>query len=158
MPARAVKWFTTIRQAQALVDGGQITFDLLSALSQANAKGSTVTRMIMDLVTRADTLSSTKATDFGVVWMHADAVAAGAFPDADDEGERVDWLVRGQMITEPPALGSEFGGAGRKSMDLRTQRICRADDDQLRLIFDDPGLGSGGVFVDLMVRTLVKLP
>ena len=155
---RAMKWFTTLRDQQALPDAGQVNFNLSASIGQSNIKGSTITRLIIDLWTAADTLGATKITDWGIAILNTDAVVAGAFPDADNENEKIDWLVRGRLVTEPPRTGSEFGQHGRQTLDIRSARIIRAEDTQVHLVADDPGAGGGGVFLSLMVRMLLKLP
>jgi len=159
MAGRAVKWFTTLLDEQALVSAGQITFDLLSGLAVANRKGSTVTRLLIDLMINPDTDGSRKLMSFGIVYVDTDAVAAGAFPDSDVADERVDWLMRGRMKVHANAAGETVAvPMATKSYDLRAQRICRAENDQLRMIFDLNSITVGGVFVNGIIRTLVRLP
>jgi len=155
---RAVRWFTTISQDQALSDGGQLTFNLLSGMASTQFRGSTITRTVLTINTRADTIGATKHTWWGMVLVNADAVTAGAFPDADVETDRADWMIRGLITTGAPALASEFGALGMLKMDLRSQRVIRGESTELRLIFDDLGAAAGGVFVTLLARVLVKLP
>jgi len=153
---RPTKWFTTLRQHQALADNSQITFDLLADMSFAIRENSTVTRIIAKVWAENDTSDNPKVLDWGIVFVDADAVVAGAFPDADDEDERVDWLVRDRLFC---VLGTQTrGGAGHSALDLRAQRKYRSELDQLRVIFDLDLNGTGGVFISFIFRVLMKTP
>ena len=157
--ARTVKWFTTLLNTQALASAGQTNFNLLADLAVANAKGSTVTRLIIDLMVHCDTDGSRKTMDLGVVWLDGDAVAAGAFPEADAASERVDWLMRGRMkIHRFAAASLDMVPIAEKAWDIRSQRICRAERDELQMICDLDALTVGGVFITGIIRTLVRLP
>jgi len=158
MANRTVKWFTTLRTDQVLASGLQTTFDLLAGVAVANRKGSTVTRFLLDIWMTPDTINSRKAIDFGTVWVDSDAVVAGAFPDADVETEKVDWLMRSRMVVLGPNAGSIFLQPPMRSYDIRSQRICRADNDELRLICDINAITTGGVFITFISRVLLRLP
>jgi len=154
---RTLKWFTRLQTLVALADNAQLTFNLLNDMSVADMEGSTVTRMLMEIWIRNDVAGNQKTMDWGILWVDEDAVAAGAVPDADDEDERADWIGRGRMsavtdvLLKPDAL---FHAA----YDLRSQRICRTEQDQLTLILDMDSNGAGGVFVSFIVRTLMRMP
>jgi len=46
----------------------------------------------------------------------------------------------------------------RVSKDIRSQRICRAEDDQLMWVVKIDTTTGGGIFMTALVRTLVRLP
>ena len=155
---RALKWFTTLRQHQALADNAQITFDLLADASVGNADGSTVTRIIAKIWAFNDTSGNPKVLDWGIVFVDNDAAAAGAYPDADDEDERVDWMVRDRLFCyTAPEAGVQVIAA-HSALDLRAQRIRRTESDKLTLIMDMDLNGTGGVFVSFIVRVLMRMP
>ena len=155
---RAVKWFTTLGNRQALASGSQNDFNLLAAVSQANMKGSTVTRMIVDMWVDADTASSHKIMDFGILWLDGDAVAANVLPDTDVETERADYILRSRMVLSAHNVNTEVREGAFRHYDIRAQRICRADTDQLTLVVDLDSGTTGGLFLDFMIRVLIRLP
>ena len=156
--ARAMKWFTTLRGDQALTDGAQISFDLLAGVDQANKKGATVTRLIISMWIRNDTQQTFKVMDAGVAWVNSDAVAAAALPDPGDEADRADWLLRYRMTNQMDATTSGSQQIEDRHFDIRSQRICRSERDELRLVLEDSGLGNGGLFVTFGARVLLRLP
>ena len=50
---RLLKWFTTLRNLQALADNSQLNFDLLDDLSTSQTEGSTITRILIERSTCA---------------------------------------------------------------------------------------------------------
>ena len=155
---RTLKWFTTLRNDQALTDGAQIEIDLLADLDVANRKGSTVTRLIIDQWIRNDTQQTFKICDTGILWLNGDAFTAGAVPDPGDESDRADWMVRFRMTNQMDATTSGSQQIEDKHLDLRAQRICRAERDQLIWVCEDSGSGTGGLFVTFAIRVLLRLP
>ena len=154
---RQLKWFTTLRNLQALADNSQLTFDLLTDLSASLTQGATIQRMLVDIWLRNDTIQNEKTMDWGIVLVDGEAASAGIFPDADDEDERVPWLGRGRMHV----FCNVFFEANPNSYmhrDLRAQRIMRDEFKQLRLICDLDTNGAGGVFVTFSTRVLVMMP
>ena len=155
--ARAMKWYTTLVNENAISSGGFLRLPLLSGMSIANMKGSTVTRMIIDIWLRPDTLSSFKILDFGILWYPQAAVDANAFPDLAIEDEKYDWLLRSRMY----ATGSVSGQnpiITEKHYDNGSQRICRATNDILMMLIDLNSVTAGGVFFSMSHRGLVRLP
>jgi len=154
-----MKWFTTLRNNQALADGLALDFPLLADAQQANRRGSTVTRIIIDQWVRNDVQQTFKIADFGIVWAHSQAVATtAALPDPGLEDDRADWLVRFRMVNQMDATTSGTQQIAHKMMDIRSQRICRSDEDELTYIMKDSGSGNGGLFVTFSIRVLLKLP
>ena len=154
---RAVKWFTTLLDEQAIVSGGQKHYDILPDLSTANAKGSTVTRLILDMWLHGDTGNARKICDYGVLWLSSDAFTASAVPELDDQTERPDYLYRGRVYVVGSAP-SEMQQVTMKRHDIRSQRICRSDDDKLTLVMDLNAITAGGIFLTVFARVLVRLP
>ncbi len=152
---RLLKWFTTLRQLQALADNSQVTFDLLTDLSASQTQGSTITRILIEMWAVNDQAGNAKALDWGMVLISGEAASAGAFPDADDEDERVDWLGRGRMHCLTAVLNENTAHMER---DLRAQRVIRDEFQQLRLIMDLDLNGTGGVFVTFITRVLLRMP
>ncbi len=155
---RVFKWFTHLRISQALADNSQLTFNLLDDMSVADMEGSTVTRQLIDFWVRNDTTNYQKVMDWGIVWVDQDAASAGAFPDADDEDERVDWLSRGRMVKMIDTTTGNGKLLEHKHVDSRSQRVCRSENDQLTLILNSDTNGTGGLFVTYSVRTLMRMP
>jgi len=155
--ARQLKWYTTLLDEQAIVSGGQKHYDILPDLEQANAKGATVTRMVLKLWGIGDTGNSRKITDYGVLWVSGDAFTASAVPELDDQSERPDFLFRGRMYIVGN-VPSEVQQVAQVSHDVRSQRICRTDDDKLTLVVDLNAITAGGIFLTIFARVLVRLP
>jgi len=156
-PGRTLKWFTTLRISQALVDNAQLNFDLLSDMSATQMARSTVTRLLIDFWIRNDLINNQKVMDWGILFMDQEAVSAGAFPDVDDEDERVDWMARGRMVAMTQAIGDSTAIV-HKTLDLRAKRICRSELESLQLILDNDVNGTGGLFVTFSIRTLMMMP
>ncbi len=154
---RQLKWFTTLRISQALADNSQLNFNLLSDMSATQFAGSTVTRTLMEFWILNDVVANQKVMDWGIVYMDGEAVSAGAFPDVDDEDERVDWLGRGRMVAITDVLNKPDSLVHR-TYDLRSQRVNRSELDSLQLILNSDVAGSGGLFVTFIVRVLMRMP
>ena len=154
---RLLKWFTTLRTRQALADNSQLTFALLADLSASQTEGATITRILHEMWIHNDTVNNPKTMDWGIVLVSGEAAAASAFPDADDEDERVDWMVRGRMH----AFASDLNHVQNNThveRDLRAQRIIRDEFQSLRLILDADANGTGGFFVTFITRVLLRMP
>jgi len=157
MPAnRRFEWFSSIIGFTALASGAQTSVNLLTNQPEATRKGSTVTRILLNLVHKADAVAQLTEFHWGIVFIDSDAAAAGAFPEADVVSDRPDWLARGWSATIADNL-SASPRWNRTILDLRMQRICRAEDDELHLILDASASGFSLDF-GLFARTLVRLP
>ena len=154
---RATRWLTTIDQNQAIVDGGSDNYTLLGS-NLNEIKGSTITRIIMNMNCRSDTLGVQKFLYWGLAIVTADALSAGGLPDPNVESDAFDWLGRGVLITGAVKLPTEFGPDVTEKLDLRSQRLFRSEDVTLQLIVADSGSGAGGQFFSHLTRCLVKLP
>ncbi len=155
--SRITKWFTTLGTLQAIPDNGQNTFALLADLAASQTQGATITRILMEMWASNDSINNPKTMDWGIVLLAGEAVSAGAFPDADDEDERVDWMGRGRMHVKTSNL-NEGRDMGHMTRDLRAQRVIRDEFQQLRLIVDADANGAGGIFLTFAIRVLLKMP
>jgi len=111
----------------------------------------------MEMWVRNDVVLEQKTMDWGIVLLSGEAVSAGAFPEADDEDERVDWLGRGRMFAITTTIG-DGASIGHMERDLRAQRVIRDEFQQLRLILDIDATGTGGFFVTFITRVLLRMP
>ena len=157
MPSgRTLRWFQTHADAQTVTSGGQSANELLSALTVDQRKGATITRMILQLWFRADTIDSICRVKWGIVSISEDANTASAFPDADSALDLADWLIRGAevVLTSDVNDGSQ---AVRVFRDVRSQRILRGATDQTHFVVDQATSGTS-VTYDVYSRILVLLP
>jgi len=157
MRRRARRWYTVLRESQALGTNNQISFSILGNVPQANKESATVVRMLTNVHLRGDTVGAVKTIDYGVTWVDTEAVVSGSLPDVDQENDRQDWLMRERMVNVTAALTDEQQ-VTRERLDIRTKRVWRSEEDQLMLIFDSDNLTSGGVFVTFSTRVLILLP
>ena len=143
-----------------MASGGQVRIPMLPLLAVGNRKGATVTRLLLEMSWIADADSARKVMNWGITYVNSDAVVALAFPDPSSTLDTPDWIARGQQFAVAnSAIASSPGyNVTRKSLDLRSQRICRAEDDELYFIIDTDAITAGGVFFNHMFRTLVRLP
>ncbi len=155
---RQFEWFTTRNNGQTLASDAQGGFGLYNAgaVGARFIKGATVTRMLIDLRLRAESVAQLVEVAYGIVVMNSDAVAAGGFPDADDLSDRADWLVRGRLQTIQASL-SDSSQWDRVRLDIRTQRILRSEEDEVRMVFDANSSGFTLV-IDAYVRLLMRMP
>jgi len=155
---RPMQWYTVHRDFATLAALATTNTTLYSAsvLGARNVIGATITRMIIDIGMRNDSLAQLNTLHWGIVIMNADARAAGAFPDPADETDRPDWLVRSRLQGNADSL-SDSSQWNRIRMDLRAQRKFRSEEDELQLICKN----SSAAFVNswtMYIRTLVRLP
>ena len=155
-PTRPMEWFTNERAFAAIASAGQDNHTLFNASSVGArfVKGTTITRMIIDVRLKPDTVAQQVNLSWGVVVMNADARAAGAFPDVDDISERPGWLVRGRLTAISANL-SDMSQQDRVLLDNRSQRILRNEEDELQFIVDAGSDGFGMLWF-MYIRTLVK--
>ena len=155
---RPVEWFTVETDFLSLATGAQTNKLLYNAASSSSAavKGATVTRMIVDVRLRATSLAQLNKAFWGIVVINADARAANAFPDPAEMADRPGWLARGRLQTIQDSL-SDASQWDKVQLDLRSQRILRAEGDELHLIFEN---GATGFTAEMsaFVRTLMRLP
>ena len=114
-----------------------------------------MTRTIVDLTCRANSVSQVVEMFYGIVVVNADARAAGSFPEADDMSDRPDWLVRGRMTTVTDSL-FDSSQWHRVRLDLRSQRVLRSEEDELHVVIDNAT--ANDLSWSAFVRVLMKMP
>ena len=154
---RAMKWYTSMFNTTAIVNNGTFRRSMLPGIPESLRKGSTVTRILMTLWIANDTASTIKRLDLGIGWIDEDAFNAAAFPDPEDENERFDWIFRDSLVQGRDSGGNQ-GDQKYQKYDLRSQRICRAENDLLVLMGKLDGVDTGGVFFSGLTRVLLRLP
>ena len=153
-----MEWYSTATSFATIASGAQTNLLLYNStfMTSAPTRGVTITRMILDMRFRADSINQLPELFWGVTIINADARAAGAFPDADDMADKTDWMVRGRLMTIQSDLG-DSSQWDRSQYDLRSQRIFRSSTDELHLILDASGSGVTGQWA-CFARVLVKFP
>ena len=156
---RGLQWFTSVLSMGALSDSGQTNLPLYTVanVSAQFIKGSTVTRTLVDIRIAANSVAQRVILFCGLVVINADAASAGVFPDPGDSSDRAGWLGRWRMETIQDSL-SDSSQEDHVKLDLRSQRILRAEEDEYHLIVQNL---SGSSFVlnwEAYVRALIRLP
>ena len=151
---RATQWYETIQQDIALLPSAQDFLDLLSNIASGNRQGATVTRMILDIRIRAAALTAVHEMYWGIAVFNADAVAAGAFPESDLVDD-TNWLVHGRLLCASSNLSDHTQG-DRVLMDIRSQRVLRAQQDRLIMVRDNATATT--ITFNCFARVLVKHP
>jgi len=163
MTRRGTFWLDTVI-AETVAAGGQGTEDLTGVLSVADRRGLTLVRLIYNLtflpLDHVDT-DSVFELFMGIGLIEPDAAVAGAFPDADIEGDAPNrgWVVRDHGITRSPAGVSGNLILGRLKGDIRAMRIIHQN-AQLFIIMDSVAVAGAGqsLRVHGLVRCLFKVP
>ena len=155
---RSFEWFTTDTGFQSLASAAQTNLTLYSAtlVGARFIKGATVTRMLLDLRLRSDSVAQLVEAYFGILPVNADARAAGAFPDVDDASDRAGWLYRAKFRTIQDSL-SDSSQWDTRHLDLRAQRILRTEEDELQLVVDASGSGFTLQWA-AYIRVLMRMP
>ena len=132
---RETEWFESIVGFTSRGTNTQFAVDLYSAafLGAHGIKGSTITRTVVKLALLPEVQTTIVELHWGIVIVNADAVAAGVLPDANDVADRADWLIRGWLFAKSGNI-SDGSQTDRVIVDLRSQRIIRAEEDQLTLV------------------------
>ena len=156
-PKRALFWISVHSPLNDLAGNTQTNQLLYSSVTYGGiaTKGATVTRTILDLTFRPESLAQLNSMFYGITVVNADARAVGAFPDPQDLGDRVGWLVRGHEDVISSNL-SDNSQLAKVRLDIRSQRILRNIEDELHLIMhnDTGSICQWGSFI----RTLWKMP
>ena len=134
---RGTRWFDT-RLSDQLANGDQDTTDLTEDLGVDASYGCTITRIIGDIWVypiAPSAVTGVMRLDLGIAMIEEDALAAGAFPDPDEENDRPGrgWLWRGMLII-PDSSSSTESVAQRTMFAVRSQR--KIDSARVRLIVD----------------------
>ncbi len=150
-----MEWFTSSVSFANLNSGAQTNLTLYNAtvVGARFVKGATVTRMLVDIIVRSDSVAQDNRLFWGITIVNADARAAGAFPEAADFSDRPGWLGRGLINNKQSDL-SDSSQWSREKLDLRSQRILRNEEDELQLILENGG--SNILEFTAYVRTLMK--
>ena len=156
---RPTEWYTTENTAggfEVLNAGGQTNLPLFTSaqITASAIKGSTVTRLLMQLLFRADSVAQTNILHWGIVVINGDAASAGVFPDPQDLSDRAGWMARGKLLVIQDSLSDASQWAQAK-LDLRGQRVLHNEEDQLHLIVNNSGsfVGQWSAYI----RTLMKM-
>ena len=157
--SRPMQWYTGQQGFQTIADGAADNFTLYNAVSHGprNIKGATITRMIIDLTIRADSVAQIVTGMWGILVMNADARAAGVFPDPADVTDRAGWMIRGRGETIQSDL-SDASQWDRRQLDIRSQRVLRTEEDELQFIIDNISGGGRIIQYGIFIRVLVRLP
>ena len=155
---RETEWYSSILGFTNVNNGAQTANRLYSTTSTpiSRIKGSTITRIIIKMIMHPSVITAIHEMHWGIVIVNEDAIAAGAYPDADDISDRADWLARGWLCGRSANL-SDGSQDDRVELDLRSQRIMRAEEDALMLVIDNSNNGNA-VSYAYFIRCLVKLP
>ena len=156
---RQLQWYSKTTGFDALADGGQTNLPLYTTVdvTAIAIKGSTVTRTIMDLRVQAAAVAQRLFFFWGLVVINGDAASAGVFPDPEDMSDRPGWLARGRITTIQASL-SDSSQEGKVFLDLRSQRILRAEEDQYHLIVHNLSGGAFALNWSVFIRSLIRLP
>jgi len=155
---RGMQWYTHVAPGFAtLAAGAQTNLPLYTTadVTAVAIKGSTVTRTILDIRVGGDSVAQRVFFDWGLVVINGDAAAAGVFPDPQDLSDRPGWLGRGQLTTIQGSL-SDSTQEEHLKLDLRSQRVLRAEEDQYHLIVHNSGVTIVRWYA--YVRSLIKYP
>ena len=151
---RATQWYEILQGESSRPGATQFNFDLLSNISIGNRTGSTVTRLIMDMLVHPSVASGVNEVFFGVVVANADALAAGATPDPEQVDD-ADWLVHGRLFARGKSNADDLID-DRVRLDIRSQRKLRNVVD--RLVLCCHVQTASAIDYSHLIRTLMKHP
>ena len=159
MPGRTLQWFTAFRAWTSVAALATTNLSLYSSatLLSAPVKGVTVTRTILDLRMRNDSVAQDTELAWGITTVNGDAVSAAAFPDPDDQSDRVSWLIRGRLMGNADSL-SDTSQWQRDQYDLRAQRVLRDERQELHLILHNSSGGAAARSYAVFARVLMRMP
>lgn len=155
---RETEWFALDRVPFQSLTGNSQTNETLfnaTAVGARFVKGTTMTRMLIDIAIKPNSISQQVALAWGIVTMNADARAAGAFPDAEDVSDRAGWMMRGRLVTISANL-SEASQWDRRTYDIRSQRVLRDEEQELQLVLNN--ITANDLSWSVYIRLLVKWP
>ena len=94
---RQLQWYTSFAPFASLAPSGQTSLNLYSTqvITASQIKGFTITRTLVDLRLKADSVVQQVTLAWGLVLINADAASAAVFPDPVDNSDRPGWLARG---------------------------------------------------------------
>ena len=155
---RGLQWYTSQNTAfSTLSAAGQSNLPLYTTadVTATAMKGSTVTRTLVDITIAANAVAQRVALAWGLAVINGDAANAGVFPDPEDLSDRPGWLARGLIQTIQASL-SDSSQEKQIRVDLRSQRILRAEEDEYHLIFTNVGVNT--LKLSTYIRALIKYP
>ena len=150
---RPTQWFDARVVDEVVLTGAVHIVELLDLMDDAVKRGSTVTRTLLHLTLRPESVAQLSIVMFGVAWVDNDARAAGVLPDLNTDVVETDWLVKGQRTVHGNVLS--FNTYMVVDLDLRGQRVCQtANDNLLLLVHNTTGFT---IRYDGLARVLMKL-
>ena len=149
--------------SQQLANGDQDTVDLTEDLGVDASYGCTITRIIGELWAYpviSGIVSGIMRLDLGIAMIEEDALAAGAFPDPDEQNDRPGrgWLWRGMMLVQDSGGTAAGRRPERIQFAVRSQR--KIDRARVRLIIDSNLVAETTFSVEIegLIRMLCLLP
>ena len=156
-PRRTVEWFDRIVNVNSIGAGTTQVFNLDGNMDVSVKKGSTIVRIILDIVAVALTAGTGTVLSVAIAMIEQDASTAGAIPDPEDEDEQPGWLYR----TASPVFTSVVNDstqAHRFFVDLKSRRKYAGEDYACQCILENHAAGMSAVNVDGISRMLVMKP
>ena len=152
---RAVEWYSRTLFNTAVAASGQSNLDLSSEVPDALKKGGTIIRTLLDLTVNANLASTTTDVSLGLVLVTADALAAGAFPDARAFQDEPGWLYKNTCLVRGDAsFAAAYQGTHIKE-DLRGRRKFTGEEMRYVLLME-AGTAAGLVITGLVRWLLMK--
>ena len=136
---RQLTWSDTIAINQTTLTNATTVVSLDADMIDADKRGCTITRILYQLIVRANTVDAASNFHYGITLVHEDAVGA-SLPDADEAGDQPGWLLRkgGLVLMSSIVDGSQMY---RDEGDLHAQRKYRGTSESLRFIMDQDASG-----------------
>ena len=153
-PRRAVQWFD-FHVNQTVSSGSQNVLTVDSNLGEAEKKGCTLIRTLLDLWVMPTTTGTGGTAGMGLAILHEEGIAASAVPDTDVSDDRGAWLWKVFFPFFTSDLNDQ-AQAVRFKEDLRGMRKYPTEDHDLVLIMDN-ATGATSFNVDGLVRILCKM-
>ena len=150
---RVTEWLDTTISHNTIATGATVINDLLIQLPADEKKGANIARAIIEITAQMSVASSGGIASLGITTMQGDALAALAYPDPQEDSDRVGWLWRAQKIVASDSVNDSSQFA-RFVFDIRTSRSLRGADMNMLLILHYAGADS--VNFDGFIRLLVK--
>ena len=149
---RRTQWYESIQGEIAIGAGASQNNDLLSNIATSDRQGATVTRILIQIRFHPAAITLLHECFWGIAIVNADALAVGALPDTQVVDD-TNWLMHSRMHARSANLSGNEGDF-LVVMDLRAQRVLRAQQDRLILMFDNIGPAANRSH---FIRTLMRL-
>ena len=149
---RPVQWFDQVVN-ESTASGTQDTTLLTGGITDIVKKGMTLVRTIIDMTSVLSIAGTGGLMHYGIAMVSDEAVASGAFPDADSASDEPGWIwrVMGRVIASTNL--NDISMNSRLVYDIKSRRMFKTQDWDLYLIID-AGTLSDIVNTDGMIRTL----